>query len=158
MLYSFWYGRAKDEFDSIIEKDPSCCIAYSMVVSTFFHPIWNFISETDLATAEEYSIRATSCALNNSRTTDREKAYVGAISVFSNTSDPNLADPASRLASYAQAMRERVYIPYVETDENAGILYGLSLLGVGYYSESEASEGLPHLHEAGLIEEQMWLR
>lgn len=36
-------------------------------------------------------------------------------------------------------------------------MYGLALLGVGYYSESEPSEGYPNLKLAGLIEEMVVL-
>ena len=41
---------------------------------------------------------------------------------------------------------------------SAGILYGLSLLGVGYYSESEPNDNFPHLTQCGLIEQQILLR
>lgn len=32
-------------------------------------------------------------------------------------------------------------------------MFGLALLGVGYYSEAEPEEGFPNLRRAGLIEE-----
>ena len=45
-----------------------------------------------------------------------------------------------------------VYFPYQRIDENAAIFYGLSLLAVGYYSETEPADGFPHLKAAGQIE------
>lgn len=55
-------------------------------------------------------------------------------------------------------MQQHVYEPYVQDDVNAGILYGLSLLGVGYYNENEPAQGFPHLSMAGEIEQQMTAR
>ncbi|MDP9110626.1 MAG: hypothetical protein M3M96_03210 [Candidatus Eremiobacteraeota bacterium] len=41
LLYSFWYGRAQQVFDGIIERRPSCTIAYWGAAMTFNHPLWS---------------------------------------------------------------------------------------------------------------------
>jgi len=159
-LYSFWYDEALRDFDDIYRNDNNCCIALFMAASTLTRPIWYFISDSQLALAESYSINATACAQREKLipTSPRERAYIAALAVYTNTSDPAVAEPASRLSYYAKALKEKVYDQYLNEDENAGIIYGLSLLAVGYYSEDEPMEGYPTLMSAGLVEEQMLLR
>jgi hypothetical protein len=89
--------------------------------------------------------------------TARERAYIGALAAYLALDDPTVADPASRLQKYADELRDEVYAPYGLEDANAGILYGLALLAVGYYDEAEPAKGWPRLMEAGQIEEAMAL-
>jgi hypothetical protein len=100
-----------------------------------------------------YAVKAASCVAGGTRTTAREMAYIDALQVYANVSEP--IAPADRLQRYAAALKHRVYTPYAFTDENAAIIYGLARLGVGYYSESEPADGWPNLLEAGSVEESV---
>jgi tetratricopeptide (TPR) repeat protein len=156
-MYSFWYTEALKTFDAIIAVEPTCCLAYYGAAMTYNHPIWNFFSKSSLAAAESYYIAASECAAQ-SAITQREADYIYTLGVYVNTTDPAVADPATRLKVYADTFNSKVYLPYGNTDENAGVLYGLSVLGVGYYSESEPNNNYPNLRLGGLIEEMMVLR
>lgn len=156
LVYSFWYDESLKAFDTLIAHEPTCCMAYWGAAMTFNHPIWDFIPDDRLALAEKYSASATACAEQN-KVTDRELGYLAALSVYMNTTDPVVKEPSARLQAYADTFKSRVYEPYGATDENAGVLYGLALLGVGYYSEDEPGSGYPNLKMAGLIEEMMTL-
>jgi hypothetical protein len=76
-----------------------------------------------------------------------EKAFIYSISDYFNVAD---IAPADRLLKYANDVNELVYIPYGE-DDNAGVIYGLALIGVGYYNENEPSENYPSLLKAGIF-------
>lgn len=156
LYYSFSYHNSLVSYQEVINKDPSCCIAYHMAACTFFHPIWDYISDDRLHQAISFSEQAQTCVQRNTRISSREVAYIKTLTAFSNHSDSQT--PSARLRAYASAVKDFVYVPYIEDDLNAGIFYGLSLLAVGYYSESEPSEGFPHLSLAGLVEEEVMLR
>eukprot|EP00602_Paraphysomonas_sp_CaronLab_P005248 CAMPEP_0185037884 /NCGR_PEP_ID=MMETSP1103-20130426/32887_1 /TAXON_ID=36769 /ORGANISM="Paraphysomonas bandaiensis, Strain Caron Lab Isolate" /LENGTH=556 /DNA_ID=CAMNT_0027576069 /DNA_START=29 /DNA_END=1699 /DNA_ORIENTATION=+ len=152
MMYSFWYSESLIMFDDIISRDPKCCMAYWGAAMTYNHPVWDFIEDDRLEAAGEYSSKATSCATTSS-ITDRELGYIESLAVYMNTSDPTITDPAKRLQKYADAVNWKVYQPYDPIDENAGVIYGLAMIGVGYYSETEPEDGFPNLMLAGLTEE-----
>jgi len=151
LLYLFEYPRAFSGFESIIAQDSQCCLAYFMAGSTFIHPIWDFIDDKSLLVAEKYANQALACASTNNQTTTRERLYISALLVYTNTTNPSVVDPAKRLQAYASAMF-KVFSTFGQEDENAAILYGLSSLAVGYYSESEPMDGWPHLKEAARVE------
>ena len=151
LLYAFEYQTARAAFDGVIAADFQCCIAYFFAASSFSTPIWAYISDGDLARAHAYSVNATACALSAPAVTAREAAYIAALAQYANTSAS--LTPTARLQLYADALNATVYTPYAPTDEHASILYGLALLGVGYYSETEPADGWPHLLEAARLEE-----
>jgi hypothetical protein len=157
-LYSFWYKEARKEFDDIYASDNDCCIALYFAATSLTHPIWDFISNDRLEETESYSVNASSCIskMKTYPTTAREVAYINALAIYANRSDPALSDPAARLDRYAQSLKG-VFYEFDQEDPNAGIIYGLSLLAVGYYSETEPTTGFPNLSLAGLIEESILL-
>lgn len=158
MLYSFWYSESLSSYLDIIDQDSSCCMAYWGAAMTYNHPVWDYLSDERLETASQYSKQASECADNMSGSiSDREIAYIKALMIYYDTTDPELNEPAVRLQTYANAFKELVYQPYGSTDENAGIIYGLAMIGVGYYSESEPAQGFPNLGLAGLTEELVLL-
>ncbi len=161
MLYSFWYGNSLSLFQEVVAQDPRCCIAYHMAALTYQHPIWDFISDSRLQQAADYADQAKECMNTGGASviTAREKAYIESLLVFTDMTNPDLvSSPTARLEAYAQSLKDKVYIPYVEEDLNAGIFYGFGTLAVGFYSENEPSNGWPNLKLAGLIEESMVLR
>lgn len=121
MLYSFWYSQALKQFDDIISREPSCCMAYYGASMTYNRPVWDYITDERLVAAEVYASQAATCAeAVSSAVTDREAAYIAALGVYMNSTDPAVQDPASRLRTYANTFYDRVYIPYGPTDENSG--------------------------------------
>ena len=158
-LYSFWYKEARLEFDDIYASDNDCCIALYFSAMSLTHPIWDFISAARLDETESYARNASACAVRPKvhPTNAREVAYINALAQYANQSDPSLSEPAARLDKYAQSLEEVFYV-FGHEDPNASILYGLSLLAVGYYSETEPTAGFPKLSLAGLIEESILLR
>lgn len=124
-LYSFWYSEAHSDFDSIIKRDNTCCMAYWGAASSFNHPNWDYIEDDRLRTAEEYIKRALNCASKNPlKVTDRELGYINSMAMYLNTSDPALAAfPPLRLQTFVSATKELVFDPYYDIDENAGYKY-----------------------------------
>jgi hypothetical protein len=157
MFYSFWYSQSLSTFQNIYASDSSCCMALWGAAYTYSHPIWDFISPSRLASAANYSQQATACATKYSTTlTPLEKAYIEALAVYYNESDHS--NPATVLRNYANALKEKVVIPYSTIDDNVGVLYGLALLAVGFYDDYEPQNGFPNLKQAGIIEEEMVFR
>ena len=158
LLYSFWYSESLKMFEDIISAEPTCCMAYYGAAMTYNHPVWDFMSDERMEAAEKYAVAASNCANEAEATiTTRERDYIYSLGIYLNTTDPALADPATRLKTYADTFNSRVYIPYGPTDENAGIIYGLAVIGVGYYSEVEPQNNFPNLKLAGLVEEMVTL-
>ena len=152
-LYSFWYGSALEDFIDVLEEDPNCCIAYFMAANTKFHPIWDFISDKRLEEAQMLSQNASECITLENDVTRRESEYIDALAKFTDTS---IDSPENRLQVYANALRQ-VFLDFGPTDENAAIFYSLSLLAVGYYSETEPDVDWPNLRLAGLLAELVTL-
>jgi hypothetical protein len=121
-LYSFWYSEARADFDTIISRDANCCMAYWGAASSYNHPNWDFIEDDRLRVAELYMKQSSKCAANNpTKITDRELGYIKSMAMFVNTSDPVLAaSPPLRLQTFVDAMKELVYDPFIDSDENAG--------------------------------------
>jgi hypothetical protein len=81
LLHSFEYDEAQVAFAKIIRKDPNCAVARWGESMAYFHGIWNAFNASKGATA---AAEARRLAAENSQTTEREKAYIAAISeVFS---------------------------------------------------------------------------
>ena len=155
LLYAFEYAEAHAVFDAVRKADPKCCIASYFAASTLAHPIWSYATDASLNATRAYSLKAARCAADPaSNASPRERDYLFALSVYANAS--GLA-PAERLRRHADAMRT-VAERHASEDENAGVLYGLSLLAVGYYSEEEPSRQWPHLLAAAAAEEAVLAR
>jgi hypothetical protein len=87
---------------------------------SYSHPVWDFITDERLALAATRSQQATACTLTHSLITERERAYVQSLAVYTNLTDAAVQEPAERLRVYAEDFLERVYLPYGATDPNAG--------------------------------------
>ena len=90
---------------------------------TYSHPVWDFIKDYRLEYAAARSELATACAATaaaaNSALTTREQAYLASLAVYTNLTDPLVAEPADRLQAFADDLYNRVYLPF-PADSNAG--------------------------------------
>ena len=51
LLHNFWYARALESFNKIIQADPQCAMAYWGAAMTYNHPFWDPPTNEDLAAA-----------------------------------------------------------------------------------------------------------
>lgn len=81
LLHSFEYDEAQVAFAEIYRKDPTCAMARWGESMSYFHGIWNEFNASKGARA---AAEGRQVAAENPRTTEREKAYIAAISeIFS---------------------------------------------------------------------------
>ncbi len=80
MLHSFEYEEAEKAFASVIEKDPSCAMAYWGVAMSNFHPLWEPPKPDDLKKGAS-AIKVAKAIKTKS---PREDDYINALGVFYN--------------------------------------------------------------------------
>jgi len=51
LLHNFWYARALEVFNKIIQADPQCAMAYWGAAMTYYHPFWDAPTPADLSAA-----------------------------------------------------------------------------------------------------------
>ena len=119
ILHSFWYERARSEFEKVTTDDPACALAYWGIAMTYWHPLWNPPGKEAL---EEGTAAAQKAAALHAKT-PREHAYIAAINAYYQDWDKH--NPHQRAVAYNQAM-ERVYEDYPQ-DVEAACFYALSL-------------------------------
>ena len=51
LLHNFWYARALEAFNKIIQADPQCAMAYWGAAMTYNHPFWDAPTREDEAAA-----------------------------------------------------------------------------------------------------------
>jgi tetratricopeptide (TPR) repeat protein len=81
LLHSFEYDEAQVAFTEIYRKDPTCAMARWGESMSYFHGIWN---EFDASKGARAAAEGRQVAAENLRTTEREKAYIAAISEIFN--------------------------------------------------------------------------
>ena len=94
ILHSFEYDEAEKAFANVIEKDPSCAMAYWGVAMSNFHPLWEPPKENEL----KKGARAIEIAQTIKDKTTREADYINAMSVF--YKDWNTVDHKTRCKNY----------------------------------------------------------
>ena len=119
ILHSFEYDEAEKAFASVIEKDPSCAMAYWGVAMSNFHPLWEPPKEIEL----KKGARAIEVGQSIKSKTARETDYINAMATF--YKDWKTADHKTRCKSYEKAM-EDIYAKYPD-DSEAAIFYALAL-------------------------------
>jgi hypothetical protein len=120
MLHSFWYEKASDTFAAVVQKDPTCGMAYWGIAMTYYHPIWQAPGPADLkagATAAEKAKLA-------GAKTQRERDYIAAIRTF--YADADKLDHRTRALAYEKAM-DQLQARYPD-DHEAAIFHALALL------------------------------
>jgi len=136
LLHSFEYDEARAAFVAVQRKDPSCAMASWGESMSDFHGLWG---EFNAAEGAKAAAAARRIAANNSKTTDREKKYIAAISeifsdeaIHSSVREDNKPDGSG----YSQPTRE-AEVKYTQTmaelhkqfpdDREATIFYALAL-------------------------------
>jgi len=121
MLHSFWYEKAKETFSAVVEKDPSCGMAYWGMAMTHYHQIWQAPGPEDLKAGGNFAEKAKQVSAK----TQRERDYIAAIETFYKDSDK--IDHATRARAYEKAM-EQMHARYPD-DHEAAVFHALALLG-----------------------------
>jgi hypothetical protein len=121
LIHSFWYAEAEKAFRAAANADPACGMAWWGVAMANYHPVWQPPTPGELNAGAEAAAKAREVGTK----TDRERAYIDAISAFY-ADAANTPHPARALA-YEAAM-EKVAAANPKDDE-ASIFYALSLLG-----------------------------
>lgn len=75
LLHSFEYDEAEKVFAGIIEKEPTCAMAYWGVAMANFHPLWTPPEEPEL----EKGLKALEIGRSISKKTGRESDYIEAL-------------------------------------------------------------------------------
>lgn len=76
LLHSFQYEQAREAFNEISKKDPSCAMAQWGVAMTHYHGLWR---NGDTSAGRLALRNAQQIAASNPATTSREKAYIDAL-------------------------------------------------------------------------------
>jgi hypothetical protein len=120
LLHSFEYGPATESFNKVLERDPSCAIAYwGIALAQWTNPFGGIKSgpllERGRATIEK--------GLSTGQPTARERAYIAAVAEL--YKDADKVPHRDRTVAYARAMEalQREYPKDVE----ARIFYALAL-------------------------------
>ncbi|MFQ5890568.1 MAG: hypothetical protein ACE5JR_11020 [Gemmatimonadota bacterium] len=126
MLHSFWYQTSEKAFAAIVQKDPSCAMAYWGIAMSRFRQLWDQPGPED--------VRVGLAALERAKTagakSERERGYVNALGQF--YKDADKVDHLSRMMAYERAMEE-LHLRHAD-DPEAGIFYALAVLGTAYSS------------------------
>jgi tetratricopeptide (TPR) repeat protein len=119
ILHSFWYERARTEFEKVTADDPACAMGYWGVAMTYWHPLWGPPDKEEL----EKGFAAAQKAESLHAGTEREREYVAAISAYYR--DGQKYNPHQRAVAYEKKM-EKLYQGYPK-DVEAACFYALSL-------------------------------
>ncbi|MGZ5287133.1 MAG: tetratricopeptide repeat protein [Flavisolibacter sp.] len=120
MLHSFEYEEAEKVFASVIDKDPSCAMAYWGVAMSNFHPLWAPPSEPELVKGSKAIAIGKSLADPGSKAA----AYLAAIESYYKNWE-TVKHPV-RCLQYEKAM-ETLYAAD-KNDKEASVFYALSLM------------------------------
>jgi hypothetical protein len=120
LLHSFSFSVAKQAFDGVLAKDPSCAMAHWGVAMTHWgNPFAGLRSTKALTDGQAAAARAQTAGAN----TPRERAYIAAVNELYKAYDTS--DQRSRVLAYERAM-ERVYRENPD-DREAAAFYALSV-------------------------------
>jgi hypothetical protein len=119
ILHSFWYERARSEFEKVAAGDPACAMAYWGIAMTYWHPLWAPPDQGDLEKGAAAAEKAASLRAK----TQREREYIAAVNAYYH--DWQNYKPHQRAVAYNVAM-EKVYKDYPK-DIEAQCFYALSL-------------------------------
>lgn len=139
LLHSFEYDEAEKVFAGIIDEAPDCAMAWWGVAMSNFHPLWMAPEEPEL----KKGLKALEIAKSIKQKTERESAYIDALSAFYKEWDK--VDHRTRCSRYEKAM-EGIYKKYPD-DMEAAIFYALALDA----SADPADQSLANQKKAGEI-------
>lgn len=135
LIHSFWYAEAEKSFRKAAAADEQCGMAWWGVAMSNLHPIWAPPTPDERKVGTEAAEKAKSIGAK----TDREKAYIDAISTYFASADPRvgMAEYEKKMAALEAAHGK---------DREAAIFHALSLLGIAdakdktYASQKKAAE------------------
>jgi uncharacterized protein (TIGR01244 family) len=120
LLHNFWYARALDSFNKIIETDPQCGMAYWGAAMTYNHPFWDPPTNADLSAA--WALVQKGLAVRN--VTPRESMYINAVAALYKDAG----------ATSLKSERDQAYLAAMKTaadrypDDETRLFYGQMLL------------------------------
>jgi hypothetical protein len=120
LLHNFWYARALEAFNKIIQADPQCGMAYWGAAMTYNHPFWDAPTQED----ESAAWALVQKGMQATQKTLREKMYLDAVAAL--YKNAGAGSKSERDEAYKEAMRA-VYEKY--PDDETKLFYGLSILG-----------------------------
>jgi len=142
MLHSFFYPETEKAFQAIVEREPSCAMAYwGIAISQRPNPLTAPFSPQLLKQGWEAIQKARAAAPR----TERERDWIEAMAVFFQNYDT--VDQATRTKAYESAM-QRLYGRY-GSDTEAAAFYALALLEAIDLTDKTYSR---QLKAAGLLE------
>ena len=119
LLHSFEYDEAEKVFAKIIDKEPSCAMAYWGIAMSNFHPLWTPPTEAELKKGE----KALEIARQAGIKTKREEGYINAIEAF--YLNWQQVDHKTRCINFEKAM-EKLNAAFPDDKETA-VFYALAL-------------------------------
>ncbi|PYQ47598.1 MAG: hypothetical protein DMF59_18460, partial [Acidobacteria bacterium] len=137
LIHSFWYAEAEKSFRRGADADPKCGMAWWGVAMSNLHPIWAPPTPSEWKTGVEAARKAKEVGAS----TDRERAYIDAINVYYDESNP---DHRGRMVAYEKAM-DAVSASNPKDDE-AAVFHALSIISTAdpkdktYANQKRAAE------------------
>ncbi len=119
ILHSFWFERARSEFEKVAAADPGCAMAYWGIAMTWWHPLWAPPDPESLEKGAAAAAKAESLGGGS----PLEKQLVAAIAAYYR--DAKHRNPHQRAVAYEQAM-ETAYRDHPK-DVEVACFYALSL-------------------------------
>ncbi len=120
LLHNFWYARALEAFNKVIQADPQCAMAYWGAAMTYNHPFWDAPTSEDQSAAWALVQKG----MQTSKKTPREKMYLDAVAAL--YKNAGTGSRSERDEAYRGEMKA-VYEKY--PDDETKLFYGLSILG-----------------------------
>ena len=120
LLHNFWYARALEAFNKVIQADPQCTMAYWGAAMTYNHPFWDAPTREDESAAWALVRKG----MQASKKTPREQMYLDALAAL--YKNAGAGSRSERDEAYRDEMKA-VYAKY--PDDETKLFYGLSILG-----------------------------
>jgi hypothetical protein len=120
LLHSFWFSAAIEGFETVLQKDPGCAMAYwGIAMSWWSNPFGAYRSVQALERGSEAIERGKAA----NAPTEREREYIAAVELL--YKDAATVDQRTRTLAYEKAM-ENLAAKHVD-DPEARIFYALAL-------------------------------
>lgn len=123
-LHHMMYEQARPYFEAAVQADPECAMAHWGIAMTSFQPLWHPTSEEGLQRGKA----AVEAARAIGAPTQREQAYIAAVTAFFDDPEPpapdRTKDHQARVKAWKEAQRQ-VHEAYPE-DVDAAAFYALA--------------------------------
>lgn len=129
LLHSFWYDVAGTQFKEVLEKDPTCAMAYWGQAMALFHPGWGPPIKTELDDGLALLLKADALHAR----TARERAYISTLMAFYR--DHDKLSPEKRTAVYLEASQQ--LHDSFPGDQEATVFYAHALMNAAPHDEKD---------------------